>query len=52
MSCANNWATNGGGCFYGLGRGIFNDGAAVLDNEALNGGCICKRKVYVPFGAR
>ena len=43
MSCSNNWATDNGGCLYSVGKAIFNDGAAVLDNEAFNGGCICKR---------
>lgn len=52
MNCTNNWATINGGCFYGMGRAIFNDGVTVLDNKALNGGCICKHSVHVSFGVR
>lgn len=45
VSCAANTVINDGGCFYGMGRGIINDGTVMLDNEASNGGgaSICER---------
>ena len=42
--CEQNYAVRDGGCFYGLGEGIFNNGTVVLDNMAENGGSICERK--------
>lgn len=45
VSCTGNAATFNGGCFYGLGRSIFNDGASMLDNSAVNGGGIRELKV-------
>lgn len=41
VTCSENSATNDGGCFYGAGTNIFNDGVVALDNKAERGGCIC-----------
>lgn len=47
LRCTNNsaWA-GGGGCFYGEGRGVINDGSVMHDNGANNGGCICERSIF------
>ena len=46
VNCSGNVAANEGGCFYGAGSNIFNDGVVMLDNEAENGGCICECNMH------
>lgn len=43
--CKNNTASNNGGCFYGAGRGIVNDGTAMQNNSAVHGGSIRERNM-------
>lgn len=38
--CTNNSAAQNGGCFHGAGKGIFNDGAVMLNNQGIHGGSI------------
>lgn len=40
--CRNNSAAENGGCFYGAGRALVNNGTVMLDNVAKLGGCICE----------
>lgn len=42
VACLENAAGFDGGCFYGMGNNILNDGVVMLDNGAEDGGCICK----------
>lgn len=44
--CQENTAVENGGCFYGTGGAIFNEGATLRNNVANNGACICERNVY------
>ena len=46
VNCSGNVAANDGGCFYGAGSNIFNDGVFMLDNEAEKGGCICECNMH------
>lgn len=41
--CKDNGAQISGGCFYGSGKAIFNDGTVMLDNSGANGGSVCER---------
>ena len=47
--CKDNTATINGGCFQGSGRAIFNSGASLLGNKAINGACICEHVQFVPI---
>lgn len=40
--CSQNSAEENGGCFYGAGRGVVNDGTSMLGNLADQGGCVCE----------
>lgn len=43
--CKGNWAENDGGCYYGVGGAIFNNGTEMQGNLANNGACICERNM-------
>lgn len=45
VNCSENLATNDGGCFFGAGSNLFNDGTVMLGNQADKGGCICERSM-------
>jgi len=40
--CSYNSAAQGGGCFYGRGKGITSTGTTMQGNTADYGGCICE----------
>lgn len=42
VNCSENVATRWGGCFFGAGSNVFNDGTVMLANQAEKGGCICE----------
>lgn len=43
--CSDNAADFEGGCFYGVGRALINDGTVMTDNSGgSGGGSICERK--------
>lgn len=42
VTCDNNTATEFGGCFNTLGRGIVTNGTVMHGNVAYSGGCICE----------
>lgn len=47
--CSQNSAEENGGCFYGAGKGVVNDGTSMLGNLAGQGGCVCESfRVFCP----
>ena len=42
VACTQNTAVESGGCFYGAGTGILNNGTVMNGNHAMNGGCLCE----------
>lgn len=42
VTCSDNKAVSEGGCYYGSGLSIINDGTVMHNNEALDGGCLCE----------
>lgn len=46
VNCSENVASNDGGCFYGAGSNVFNDGVVMLGNKAERGGCLCEYNMH------
>lgn len=42
LICEHNWADYNGGCFYGSGRTVVDEGTVMLDNAGSNGGSVCE----------
>ena len=42
FTCSNNIAVEEGGCLFGVGTAIINNGTIMRDNEADQGGGICE----------
>ncbi|CAM9217775.1 unnamed protein product, partial [Laminaria digitata] len=40
VTCSDNSAVSEGGCYYGRGTTVINDGTVMHDNSALDGGCL------------
>lgn len=46
VTCSDNSAESEGGCFFGAGKSIINDGTVMHHNSARDGGCLCEYNIY------